>query len=117
MPLLLKNTRLPMLLKQPGRFIRAYGWALGILLAGAVADAVTTYMALARWGTECELHVVQRWLSEWFGVAVGVPLAKLVQVVFVMLVAAWWGRWTATLMVLCGVLYGLAAMNNHFMWL
>lgn len=53
-------------------------------------------------------------LSEWFGAAVGVPLAKGIQLGFVLSVAAWWRPWCAGLLAGCGTLYGLAAVSNYF---
>lgn len=88
-----------------------------ILLVGASFDLFTTLWNLRRYGTSIEVHLPQRMLSEWFGVEVGVPLAKAVQLIFVLLVAAWWKPWCRWLLLACGMLYSLAAMTNYFLWL
>jgi len=117
MSILPGQTNLPLLLCHPASFARQYWWALAILVIGGAADGLTTYLALRQFGIEAEMHIVQRWASEILGVALGVPLAKIGQMLFVILVAAWWRRWTSGLLVACGLLYGLAALNNHYLWL
>lgn len=117
MKLLPRKTNLRILARHPALFVRAYWPALLILLAGASADGVTTFVALREYGPQTEVHPVQRWVSEILGVTAGVPLAKLAQVAFVVLVAAWWRTWCGWIMILCGLLYALAAVSNHFMWL
>ena len=112
-----RRSELPRLLRHPGSFVRAYWAPLVILLAGATADLVTTYHNLRLYGPAVEAHPVQRLVSEILGVRVGVPLAKLAQVAFVLLVAAWWRPWTTWLLVLCGLLYFAAAVNNHYLLL
>jgi hypothetical protein len=64
-----------------------------------------------------ETHIVQRWISQIIGVEAGVPMAKLAQLAFVVLVAAWWRPWCRALLIACGSLYTLAAMSNYFLWL
>lgn len=108
------KTELPRLVRRPGAFARAYWFPLLILLAGATADVITTWLNLKAFGTEAEAHVVQKWVSDVVGINVGVPLAKLMQLAFVLFVAAWWRPWTPWVIGLCGVLYGAAAVSNHF---
>ena len=62
-------------------------------------------------------HLVQRWVSQLLGVGAGVPLAKLTQLAFVLLVAAWWRPWTPWLLALCGLLYAVAAVSNYYLLL
>ena len=112
-----RKTNLRSLVRHPTVFARAYWWSLLILIAGAAADGVTTFVALRRYGAQTEAHLVQRWVSEVLGVTAGVPLAKLAQVTFVVLTAAWWRPWCGWLMALCGLFYALGAASNHFMWL
>jgi len=117
MPLLPRDTEIPRLVRHPARFARAYWPALTILLIGATADVVTTYHNLRLYGPATEAHVVQRWVSEIVGVHAGVPLAKLIQLAFVLFVAAWWRPWTPWLLTLCGLLYSAAAISNHYLLL
>jgi hypothetical protein len=56
-------------------------------------------------------------VSEIVGVTAGVPVAKAVQLAFVLLVAAWWRPWCPWLLGACGLLYGMAAVSNHFLLL
>ena len=96
-------------------FIRRYRWPLVVLLIGATADAITTLINLRLYGPEIEVHLVQRWVSHLVGVTAGVPLAKLSQLAFVIVVSAWWRPWCAILLTLCGVLYAAAAVSNYFL--
>src|SRR5436309_141285 len=111
MPILPRQTELPRLLRRPGDFVRIYWPGLVVLFIGAAADAVTTLVNLHRYGPVVEAHIVQRWVSQIFGIYAGVPLAKLTQLGFVLLVAAWWKPWTPWLLTLCGLLYGAAAVS------
>jgi hypothetical protein len=117
MPLVPQQSELPRLLQHPLSFARSYWLPLAILLAGTVADCVTTYHNLALYGPGAETHIVQRWVSELVGVHAGVPLAKFIQFCFVVGVAAWWRRWTPWLLILCGLLYAAAAISNYYLLL
>lgn len=111
------RTELPLLVRTPASFARRYWLPVLLLVICATADAVTTYRNTALYGPDVEVHPVQRILFAVLGAEVGVPLAKVLQVGFVLLVAAWWKPWCGWLMSLCGVLYGLAALSNHNLWL
>ncbi len=113
MPLPTK-TELPTLAKQPGTFAKRYWIALAILLIGATADAITTYNNTVLYGADIEVHPVQRWFFSYLGSEVGVPLAKMGQVAFVIFVGAWWRPWCGWIIAGCGTLYSLAAISNHF---
>jgi hypothetical protein len=115
MALLPKHSELPRLARHPGAFLRVYWLPLLILLIGATADVVTTYHNLRLYGPAVEAHIVQRWVSEIVGIRAGVPIAKLIQLAFVIFVAAWWRPWTRWLLILCGLLYTTAAISNHFL--
>jgi len=115
MAILPEKTELPRLFERPGEFVRVYWLPLVILLIGATADVITTLINLKLYGPEVEAHIVQRWVSQIFGVHAGVPLAKLGQLAFVLVVAAWWKPWTPWLLTLCGLLYAAAAVSNHFL--
>lgn len=117
MPFLPARTEIPTLARRPAAFARRYWVPLLLLVVGATADAVTTYRNVARLGAGIEVHPVQRFVFEVLGPAAGVPVAKVLQVGFVLLVAAWWRPWCGWVLALCGALYGLAAANNHFLWL
>lgn len=113
MPLPAK-TELRTLASQPATFARRYWVALAILLIGATADAITTYNNTVLFGAGIEVHPVQRWVFSTFGSEFGVPMAKLAQVGFVVLVAAWWTPWCGWIIAGCGLLYSFAAISNHF---
>jgi hypothetical protein len=117
MPLLPQKSELPRLVRNPGAFATAYWLPLLILFAGATADVLTTYHNLRLYGTAVEAHIVQRWVSDLVGIRAGVPVAKLVQLAFVLFVAAWWRPWTPWLLTLCGLLYTAAAVSNHYLLL
>lgn len=111
------RSELPLLVTRPVEFARRYWIPLTILLLGALSDAITTLVNLRAYGTEIEVHFVQRWVSDLVGVNAGVPLAKIIQLAFVIFVAAWWRPWCGAILIACGVLYSIAAMNNYFLWL
>ena len=111
-----KDSALPQLLLRPREFVRSYRWFLVALLAGASADVFTTLWNLRAYGAGVEVHIVQRWVSQLVGVEAGVPLAKLGQLFFVILVAAWWRPWCRWILLSCACLYALAAMSNYFLW-
>ena len=117
MAILPDRTELPLMLGRPAAFARRYRGPLLLLLAGATADAVTTLVNLRRFGAGIEVHPVQRWVFEWFGVEAGVPVAKLCQLACVLAVAAWWRPWCRWVLTICGVFYLAAAVSNHFLLL
>ena len=111
------DSALPMLLMTPRRFVRVYRVQLVVLVLGASADVFTTLWNLRLYGPVVEAHLVQRWVSEMFGVEAGVPTAKAMQLAFVLLVAAWWRPWCRAMLLVCGALYGAAALSNYFLLL
>ncbi len=117
MPTVPHDTNLPLLARQPRAFVARYRVPLSVLLVGAAADLVTTYVNLQRYGPSVEAHPAQRLVSELVGVTLGVPLAKLIQLAFVLFVAAGWRPWCAWVLATCGVLYSLAAVSNHLLLL
>ena len=114
MPLLPRDTELPLLAKRPLTFAGRHKLALLILLVGAVLDALTTYANVRDFGPHVETHPVQRLVFQLLGPQAGVPVAKFIQLAFVLFVAAWWRPWTTILLALCGILYTAAALSNHF---
>ncbi|HET6250144.1 MAG TPA: hypothetical protein VFE47_20805 [Tepidisphaeraceae bacterium] len=114
MPAIPVQTELPRLFRTPRRFVQAYRLPLLILWVGAVADLYTTWHNLRLYGPQVESHIVQRWFSEILGVEWGVPLAKMGQCAFVVLVAAWWKPWTPWILTLCGILYTAASISNYY---
>jgi hypothetical protein len=112
-----KDSSLPLLLHEPRQFVRSHRLALVILILDASADVFTTLWNLRVYGPGVEVHLVQRWLSQLVGVELGVPMAKALQIGFVILVAAWWRPWCRSLLIACGCLYGLAAVSNYFLLL
>jgi hypothetical protein len=111
------RTELSNLFRHPLVFARRYWLPLIVLLIGASLDTWTTYQNVRDYTAAVEVHPVQRFVMELLGPAVGVPAAKLAQLAFVLLVAAWWKPWCGWMLALCGVVYGLAATSNHFLWL
>src|SRR5688572_4554672 len=67
-PYLPRDSALPLLLTRPLEFRNRYRWALVWLLIGASCDLFTTLWNVRQFGPEIEVHIVQRWLSHWFGV-------------------------------------------------
>jgi hypothetical protein len=112
-----RKTNLILLMRRPGLLMRAYRFPMLFLAIGALADVITTYNNLALYGTEVEVHLPQRIISEIFGMKAGVPLAKIIQLAFVILVACWWRPWCGFILCACGLLYTFAALSNHFLWL
>ncbi|HTL28809.1 MAG TPA: hypothetical protein VL282_06310 [Tepidisphaeraceae bacterium] len=112
-----RRSELPTLINDPRTFIWRYRFPLLVLAIGAMADVVTTCINLQRFGSSVEAHLAQRMVSDVIGVSAGVPVAKLIQLGFVLFVAAWWRPWCAVLLGACGVLYTLAAVSNHFLLL
>jgi uncharacterized membrane protein len=88
-----RHSALPLLLNAPRSFATLYRIPLVVLVLGAIADLFTTLWNLRLYGPMVETHLVQRWVSELFGVEAGVPLAKAMQLAFVLFVAAWWQPW------------------------
>jgi hypothetical protein len=117
MPLLPRKCELPRLVQQPWLFARAYWLPLTMLFIGAAANLITTYRNLRLYGPQVAAHPVQRWVSQLVGVSAGVAIAKVIQLAFVLLVAAWWRPWTGWLLALCGLLYTAAAVSNYFLLL
>lgn len=116
-----RRTELQVLARTPLVFAAHYRWSLMVLAVGAFFDALTTYQFLVTLGPDGEVHPVQRlfflYLLRYLSPLPVVSLVKSMQVGFVLLVAAWWQPWCRWLLLLCGVLYGLAALSNHFGWL
>jgi hypothetical protein len=112
-----RRTNLRLLWRRPGRLAFAYWPALAALGLAALADGLTTWHNLRQFGPEVELHPAQRIVSHILGVTAGVPVAKLIQLGFVVAVACWWRPWCAWLLWGCAALYALAALSNHFHWL
>jgi hypothetical protein len=113
--LLPRDSALPLLFTRPLEFRNRYRWFLLWLLSGASCDLFTTLWNLREYGPSIEVHIVQRWLSHWLGVDAGVPIAKVIQLMFVLLVAAWWRPWCKWILLTCGTLYFLASISNYFL--
>jgi len=111
------RTNVRLLLRRPHTLLRPYRWPLALLAVGTILDTVTTMGFMYSTGISGELHPAMRMMAEEFGVALGVPLASLVRVAFVVFVACLWRRWCPWVLSVCGVLYLLAAASNHFGWL
>ena len=117
MEILPDRSDVPLLFGRPAAFVRRYRWPLLLLLVGATADAITTLVNLRRFGAAVEVHPVQRWVFDRFGVEAGVPVAKVCQLACVLFVAAWWRPWCPWVLGLCGAFYLAAAVSNHFLLL
>ena len=110
-------TSLRLLFRRPGTFARIYRLPLAILLIGSILDTATTMKVMYRYGIDCELHPAMWLMAGIFGITVGVPLGTVARLGFVLVVAALRRSWTGWILLMCGVLYGLAAASNHFGWL
>jgi hypothetical protein len=109
------DSALPLLAREPRAFIRSYRWPLVVLVLGAGADVFTTLWNVRAYGAEIELHLAQRFVQQLIGIEAGVPLAKLMQLAFVVFVAAWWRPWCRWILLTCGAFYALAAVSNYFL--
>jgi hypothetical protein len=116
-PLLSRDSALPLLMQRPLAFRDRYRWYLLWLLIGASCDLFSILWNLRQYGPSIEVHIVQRWLSHWLGVEAGVPIAKVIQLAFVLLVASWWRPWCRWILLTCGTLYFLASISNYFLLL
>ena len=108
------KSNLRLLVHHPLTFCRVYRWELAVLFVGAVLDAVTTMRTVLAYGAETELHPVGRFVMQLLGPVAGTLVGKAAQVVCAVFVAALWRPWCGWLLVVCGVLYALAAVSNHF---
>ena len=98
-------------------FARIYRWELLFLLAGATLDAATTVVFMLKYGADAEVHLAVRLMAHILGPVAGPVLGKIGQVIFVVFVGSLWRLWCRWLMLLCGVLYLLASVSNHFVLL
>lgn len=112
-----RDTAITLLVRHPVKFTTVYWWPLIILFLGATSDCFTTLKNIRTYGAAVEVHVVQRWVQQRLGAAAGVPIAKAVQLVFVLFIASWWRPWCRWILLLCGLLYMLAAVSNHWLLL
>ena len=111
------RTNLRILGRRPGVFVRKYWPVLTAVVVAAVLDMLTTMEFMLETGPKSELHPGVRSMAEMFGVVLGLILGTLGRLVFVVVVAAIWRRACTVIMLVCAVLYVLAAMSNHFRWL
>ncbi len=111
------KTNLRILAYRPILFIRAYRWPLLILLVGALFDTITTMNSMYSHGTKGELHPAIRAIVQQYGVTLGMPIGTIVRLGFVLFIAAIWRRWCSWVIFVCGFLYFLAALSNHYHWL
>jgi hypothetical protein len=112
-----RQSHIALLVSHPLHFRDLYRWPLFILVLGAFLDGVTTYRFLQTIGPAAEVHPVQQLLFTWLPPLPGILLAKTAQVAVALVVAAWWQPWCRWIMLICGTLYGLAAVSNHMNWL
>jgi len=112
-----RRTHLGLLLRAPLRFRDQYRWPLFFLVLAAFFDGLTTYQFLHTFGAEAEVHPVQRLVFTYLPPLPGILFAKSGQVIAAVLVAAWWQPWCKGLISVTALLYGLAAVSNHFNWL
>ena len=110
-------TNLHILARRPLLFARKYWLSLAAVTLAAALDMITTIRMMNAYGPEIEMHAPMRIMAEVFGVDLGVVLGTLGRLAFVVLVAAIWRPACRAVMLLCAVLYTLAAMSNHFGWL
>ena len=94
--LLPQRSELPLLVKRPRAIAIRYRWPLLVLLCGAVLDGITTFNNLRAYGAGVEVHPAHRIVYELLPPAIGAPVGKLLQLAFVLFVAAWWRPWFAS---------------------
>ncbi len=111
------KTNLRVLAYKPLVFLRVYRRPMAILLLGALLDTITTMNSMYRYGTANELHPGIRVIVEQYGITFGMPVGTTVRLLAVLFVAAIWRWWCWWMLTICGILYTLAAMSNHFLWL
>lgn len=111
------KSNLGILAYKPLLFIRVYRWPLIILAIGALLDTITTMNSMNLVGPESELHPGIRAIVQQYGITFGMPIGTIVRLGVVLFVAALWRRWCWWVLTICGILYILAAMSNHFLWL
>ena len=111
------RTNLRILSRRPGVFARKYWLAITAVVVAAVLDMLSTINFMSESGPQCELHPAMRAMAEMFGIVLGIVLGTLGRLVFVMVVSAIWRRTCTAVMLVCAVIYLLAAMCNHFRWL
>lgn len=112
-----RKSNMKILLRRPGLFASKYRWPLALLVAGSVADAITTVNFMQEYGTGPEVHIVGRLVAETLGIVPGIIIAKTVQASVAVLVGSLWRWWCGWLIALAGLLYILASLSNHFHWL
>ena len=111
------RTNLRILSRRPGVFARKYWLAMAAVVVAATLDMLSTISFMLESGPQSELHPAMRAMAEMFGIVLGVVLGTLGRLVFVIVVAAIWRRACGAVMLVCAMLYFLAAMSNHFRWL
>jgi len=109
------KSNLRLLTHHPLVFAGKYRWPLAVLLAGSVLDVLTTWEVLRLFGMQVELHPAAKIFGRIFGASLPViAIGKVIQAAVAIFVASLWRKWTGWLLILCGVLYTLAAISNHF---
>jgi len=98
-------------------FARKYRWSLAAVTVAATLDMITTIRFMEAFGIESEIHPPVRMMAEVLGIGWGVALSMLGRLAFVILAAAIWRRTCRAVMLICTVLYILAALSNHYRWL
>lgn len=111
------RTNLRILSRRPGVLARKYWLAITAVVVAAVLDMLSTINFMSETGPESEVHPGMRAMAEMFGIVLGVVLGTLGRLVFVFVVAAIWRKVCAAIMLVCAVIYFLAALSNHFGWL
>lgn len=111
------RTNLHILCRRPGVFARKYWLTIAAVVVAAVLDMLSTINFMSESGTQSEWHLGIRAMAEIFGIVPGLVLGTLGRLLFVMVVSAIWRRACRAVMLVCAVIYFLAAMCNHFRWL
>jgi len=93
------KSNLGLLVHHPFLFARFYRWPLLVLLVGSLADVVTSWEVLSRFGPEVELHPIGRLAGRLLGVSLPVIAAgKLIQLIAAIFVASLVRRWCGWLL-------------------
>ena len=108
------KANLHFVLRRPGLFLGIYRWSILVLLIGLIADGTTTYRFVGEFGPRSELHPAMMIVLEVLGRNVGIVVGSVGRLAAVILVAGLFRKWRGRLMLICGILYCLAAVTNHF---
>jgi len=108
------KANLHFVLRHPRLFLGIYRWPILVLLVGLIVDGITTYRFVGEFGPRSELHPAMWIVLEVLGRDVGIVVGSIGRLIAVIFVAGLFRKWRGRLLLICGILYCLAAVSNHF---